>query len=50
LTPQDLDAVVRSSLCSLPPNLYQDPLIPSARGMAVLDGRRRWVGQAVIRA
>ena len=49
LTPQDLEAVVRSSLCSLPPNLDQDPLIPSARGMAVLDGRRRWVGQAVIR-
>jgi D-glycerate 3-kinase len=50
LPPQDLEAVVRSSLCSLLPSLYQDPLIPRARGMAVLDGRRRWVGQAVIRA
>lgn len=44
-----LDGLVRSSLCSLPPLLYQDPLIQSARGVAVLDGRRRWVGQECIR-
>ncbi|MBD2422977.1 hypothetical protein [Cyanobium sp. FACHB-13342] len=44
LHPQQLDRLVRSSLCSLPPTLYQDPLIKGARGVAVLDGRRRWVG------
>ncbi len=39
-----LDQLVRSSLCSLPPALYQDPLIQQAAGLAVLDGRRRWCG------
>jgi D-glycerate 3-kinase len=37
-----LDRLVRSSLCSLPPASYQDPLIHKAAGLAVLDGRRRW--------
>lgn len=50
LTPHQLDSLVRSSLCSLPPALYQDPLVRSAKGVAVLDGRRRWVGPAAVRA
>jgi D-glycerate 3-kinase len=41
---EELDRLVRSSLCSLPPALYQDPLIPAASALAVLDGRRRWCG------
>ena len=40
----ELNRLVRSSLCSLPPSLYQDPLLDIATGYAVLDGRRRWVG------
>jgi len=39
-----LEQLVRSSLCSLPPADYQDPLIHKAAGLAVLDGRRRWCG------
>jgi D-glycerate 3-kinase len=39
-----LERLVRSSLCSLPPGYYQDPLIHKAAGLAVLDGRRRWCG------
>lgn len=41
---EELDRLVRASLCSLPPALYQDPLIPAASALAVLDGRRRWCG------
>lgn len=39
-------ALVRSSLASLPPELYQDPLLERAQGVAVLNGRRRclWSG------
>lgn len=44
LSAGDLDRLVRSSLCSLPPALYQDPLISGASALAVLDGRRRWCG------
>ena len=47
----DLDALVRSSLASLPPPLYQDPLIDGtgphgAETVALLDGQRRcrWCG------
>lgn len=40
----ELDKVVKASLGSLPPELYQDPLISQAKGYAILDGRRRWVG------
>ena len=38
--------LVRSSLGSLPPPLYQDPLLDAAAGVGVLDGRRRclWSG------
>lgn len=37
----DLEALVRSSLCSLPPELYQLPLAAEAEALALLDGRRR---------
>jgi D-glycerate 3-kinase len=54
----DLERIVRASLCSLPPALYQDPLItdtgcPPSNGVGsgveavgLLDGRRRfrWIG------
>jgi D-glycerate 3-kinase len=40
----ELNRLVRSSLCSLPASIYQDPLLDIATGYAVLDGRRRWVG------
>jgi D-glycerate 3-kinase len=36
-----LDQLVRASLCSLPPPLYQDPLLQRAEKAALLDGRRR---------
>lgn len=39
-----LDQLVRSSLCSLPAALYQDPLIDQADGLAILNGRRQWCG------
>ena len=41
-----LEAVVRSSLCSLPAPLYQQPLLARADWVRVLDGRRRslWEG------
>lgn len=42
LNGSQLDALVRASLCSLPPLLYQDPLARSAHAVAWLDGRRRW--------
>jgi D-glycerate 3-kinase len=38
-----LDAVVRSSLCSLPAPLYQQPLLARADWVRVLDGRRRYL-------
>jgi D-glycerate 3-kinase len=39
-----LDQLVRASLCSLHPQLYQDPLLQRAEGAALIDGRRRLVG------
>ncbi|MFM8661973.1 MAG: hypothetical protein ACKOCI_11680, partial [Cyanobium sp.] len=39
-----LDQLVRASLCSLPPKLYQDPLLQRAEVAALIDGRRRLVG------
>lgn len=39
-----LDQLVRASLCSLPPQLYQDPLLQRAEVAALIDGRRRLVG------
>ncbi len=44
LSAGELDHLVRSSLCSLPPALYQEPLVLEASGLALLDGRRRWIG------
>ena len=51
LNGKDLDALVRSSLASLPPTLYQDPLLDetlphAAEAVAVIDGQRRcrWCG------
>jgi D-glycerate 3-kinase len=46
LPPADLHRLVRASLCSLPPPLYQDPLLHDPVGLPVLgvtelDGRRR---------
>jgi len=38
-----LDQLVRASLCSLPPQLYQDPLLQRAEMAALIDGRRRLV-------
>ena len=34
-------AMVRATLASLPPPLYQDPLLENANAAAVIDGRRR---------
>ena len=41
-----IDQLVRSSLCSLPPELYQKPLLAGADQIQLLDGRRRcrWQG------
>ena len=46
LEPQALDALVQSSLLSLPPELYQRPLLQQAAWVRLLDGRRRvvWEG------
>jgi D-glycerate 3-kinase len=41
LTGMDLESLVRSSLRSLPPVLYQQPLEATAMRIAWLDGRRR---------
>jgi D-glycerate 3-kinase len=46
LSAAELARLVRASLCSLPPALYQEPLLhsggdPPLLGRAVLDGRRR---------
>jgi D-glycerate 3-kinase len=38
-----LDQLVQASLCSLPPQLYQDPLLGRAEMAATIDGRRRLV-------
>jgi D-glycerate 3-kinase len=42
-----LGQLVRASLCSLPPLLYQEPLLQQAEAAATLDGRRRLVELAV---
>lgn len=43
LPAMELERLVRSSLESLPPDRYQDPLIEIATCTATLDGRRRWL-------
>jgi D-glycerate 3-kinase len=43
LTPPALERLVRASHCSLPPELYVEPLIQQAAAVGVLDGRRRLV-------
>ena len=43
LNPAELDRIVRSSLASLPPRLYQDPLVAIAKASAQLNGRRRCI-------
>lgn len=43
LDPASVVAIVRASLASLPPSLYQLPLLERAEGWALLDGRRRCV-------
>jgi D-glycerate 3-kinase len=40
LKPAELDRLVRSSLASLPPRLYQEPLTVQAKASAQLNGRR----------
>jgi D-glycerate 3-kinase len=50
LSATELVRLVRASLCSLPPALYQEPLLrwrgdPPLLGCAVLDGRRRCPAQ-----
>ena len=40
LKPAELDRLVRASLASLPPRLYQDPLTAQAKASAQLNGRR----------
>jgi D-glycerate 3-kinase len=40
LKPEELDRLVRSSLASLPPLLYQEPLTVQAKASAQLNGRR----------
>ena len=43
LKPAELDRLVRSSLASLPPRLYQEPLVAQAKASAQLNGRRRCI-------
>ena len=43
LQPTELDRLVRSSLASLPPRLYQEPLTAKAKASAQLNGRRRCI-------
>lgn len=43
LSPQAVGAIVRATLASLPPALYQDPLLKTANAAAVIDGRRRCI-------
>ena len=40
-----IDQLVRSSLCSLPPELYLKPLLAGADQVQLLDGRRRCLWQ-----
>lgn len=44
LPADQLEQLVRASLCSLPPALYQEPLRQRATSLALLDGRRRCLG------
>ncbi len=56
LAAEALERLVRASLCSLPPELYQDPLVPHSvapqgpgvpvAAVGVLDGRRRLLSLA----
>jgi len=39
----ELDCLVKATLQSLPPDLYQCPVLARANGVRVLDGRRRYV-------
>lgn len=52
LSPQALDDLVRASLESLPPDLYQRPVLQRADWARVLDGRRRclWEGSGAAAA
>ena len=43
LSGQAVAAIVRATLASLPPALYQDPLLQRANAAAVIDGRRRCI-------
>jgi len=43
LNPAELDRIVRSSLASLPPRLYQEPLVAKTKASAQLNGRRRCI-------
>ena len=43
LKADELNRLIRASLASLPPHLYQDPLSAKAKASAHLDGRRRCV-------
>ena len=43
LKPVELDRLVRSSLASLPPRLYQEPLTAHAKASAQLNRRRRCI-------
>lgn len=45
LSAQAVAAIVRATLASLPPALYQEPLLQQASAAAVIDGRRRLIGQ-----
>jgi hypothetical protein len=38
---------VRATLASLPPPLYQDPLLRRADAVAILDGRRRCIRSSI---
>lgn len=40
-------ALVRATLASLPPPLYQDPLLRRADAVAILDGRRRCIRSSI---
>jgi D-glycerate 3-kinase len=53
LAAEAVERLVRASLCSLPPELYQDPLLThptdatagvEAVAVGLLDGRRRLIG------
>ena len=49
LAPAALDALVRASLASLPPALYQAPLKAHAKASALLNGRRQCLQVAWLR-